>query len=74
MRAFRRQPPTNGQPTTAFYGRTPPLRVLDVVVFDTEPSWVSTGLLDADGTPMQVLLGGLPNPVGFLHDAPRGRS
>lgn len=43
----------------------------DITVFDPGDVWQPTGLLDAEGEPVERYVG--LEPIGFLHDAPRGR-
>jgi hypothetical protein len=43
----------------------------DITVHDPGDVWQPTGLLDAEGEPVERFVG--LEPIGFLHDAPRGR-
>lgn len=40
--------------------------VPDITVYDREDQWVKTGLLDADGKPIEYLVPGM-EPIGFIH-------
>jgi hypothetical protein len=43
----------------------------DLSVYDPGDRWAETGLLNADGDPIEKFIG--MEPLGFLHDAKRGR-
>ena len=44
----------------------------DVSVYDLKETWADTGILDADGEMIERFIG--MEPLGFLHDAGRGRT
>lgn len=66
MRRYRRAPVLN-QAVRADddYWTEPHNKAVDgLTVYEPEAHWMLTGLLDADGQPMQAYVG--PDPIGFL--------
>lgn len=67
MRRYRRSPLTSGRVKAdddeGFWNEWA-LNKPTIDVYVTDDNWQTTGLLDADGCPMQAYVG--PDPIGFV--------